>query len=71
MYRSADRGRHAHPVPGESSADERSLAVARRFVVLGGPELLGVQAEHRHEERQPERDERTGDRMKSSTRLEP
>ena len=56
-----DGDREAKPVPGHPTPDPGSLAVARRFVVLGRPELLGVEPEHDQEEHQPDRDERSGE----------
>ena len=51
----------ARPTPSPYQASRRRisglLAVARRLVVLGGPEPLGLEAEHHHEQRQADRDE--------------
>ena len=43
------------PVPGQPPPHARPLAGAGRLVVLGGPEALGVEAEHRHQQRSPGR----------------
>ncbi len=48
-------------VPGEPTPEPRPLAVAGRLVVLGGPELLGVEPKHDEEQDQPDRDERPGE----------
>ena len=49
-----DRQREAEAVPGQPAPDARPLAVARRLVVLGRPEPLGVEPEHDQEQRQPD-----------------
>ena len=41
--------REAQPVPGQPAADPRPLAVARGLVVLGRPEPLGVEPQHRQQ----------------------
>ena len=55
MYRIATASREAQAVPGEPAPDARPLAVARRLVVLGRPEPLGVEPEHDQEQRQTRR----------------
>ena len=56
-----DDDREAHPVPGDAPTEPRPLAVAGRLVVLGRPELLGVESEHDQEQYQTDRDERPGE----------
>ena len=55
----ADRQTDTQRVPGHPTTDLGTLAVARRLVVLGGPEALGVEPEHDQQQRQPDGDETT------------
>ena len=53
-----DRDPEPEAVPRQPAPDPWPLPVARRLVVLGRAEPLGVQPEHRQQQRQPDHDER-------------
>jgi len=61
MNRIASADPDPERVPRDPAPDSRRLAVGGRLVVLRGPELLGIEAEHDQQERQADRDERPGE----------